>query len=197
MKRFTSWLKQLGPGKKVSLGIATLFVVGAASAQSSPPPAPTTPAPTKPASQQAPVITTKTEIETQPIPYTSTTVNDSTLASGTKKVTTTGVDGVKTLTYKVTYTDGKQTKKDLASSVDTTQPVTQVTTLGTYVAPAPKQSASASCDPNYSGACVPIASDVDCAGGSGNGPAYVSGPVRVIGTDIYGLDRDGDGVACE
>jgi hypothetical protein len=36
------------------------------------------------------------------------------------------------------------------------------------------------CDPNYS-PCVPIASDVDCAGGHGDGPAYVKGPVRVIG----------------
>jgi hypothetical protein len=53
------------------------------------------------------------------------------------------------------------------------------------------------CDPNYSGACVPIASDVDCAGGGGNGPAYVRGPVRVIGTDIYDLDRDNDGIGCE
>jgi hypothetical protein len=52
------------------------------------------------------------------------------------------------------------------------------------------------CDPNYSG-CVPIDSDVDCADGSGNGPSYVRGPVRVIGRDIYGLDRDGDGVGCE
>jgi hypothetical protein len=52
------------------------------------------------------------------------------------------------------------------------------------------------CDPNYSG-CVPIASDVDCAGGSGNGPAYVKGPVKVIGKDIYRLDRDGDGIGCE
>jgi len=52
------------------------------------------------------------------------------------------------------------------------------------------------CDPNYSG-CVPIASDVDCAGGAGNGPAYVTGPIRVIGTDIYHLDGNNDGVACE
>ncbi|RFC66728.1 MULTISPECIES: excalibur calcium-binding domain-containing protein [Mesorhizobium] len=56
--------------------------------------------------------------------------------------------------------------------------------------------AAQECDPNYD-PCVPVASDVDCAGGSGNGPAYVAGPVRVIGTDIYGLDRDGDGIACE
>ena len=52
------------------------------------------------------------------------------------------------------------------------------------------------CNPNYSG-CVPNASDVDCAGGSGNGPAYVRGPVTVIGADPYGLDRDGDGIGCE
>jgi hypothetical protein len=39
--------------------------------------------------------------------------------------------------------------------------------------------------------------DVDCAGGSGNGPAYVDGPVKVIGNDIYDLDRDGDGWGCE
>jgi hypothetical protein len=57
-------------------------------------------------------------------------------------------------------------------------------------------STSPQCDPNYSG-CVPIASDVDCAGGPGNGPAYTKGPVRVIGKDIYELDRDGDGVGCE
>jgi hypothetical protein len=62
-------------------------------------------------------------------------------------------------------------------------------------APAPVQG---NCDPNYSGACVPIASDVDCAGGSGNGPAYVQGPVRVGGSDIYGLDgNDNDGIGCE
>ena len=53
------------------------------------------------------------------------------------------------------------------------------------------------CDPNYEGACVPIASDVDCAGGSGNGPEYVRGPVYVVGSDIYGLDREGDGVGCD
>lgn len=67
--------------------------------------------------------------------------------------------------------------------------------------PAPVQPAApaapSGCDPNYAGACVPAASDVDCAGGSGNGPAYVRGPVRVVGSDIYGLDRDGDGVGCE
>jgi hypothetical protein len=53
------------------------------------------------------------------------------------------------------------------------------------------------CDPNYAGSCVPVASDVDCSAGSGNGPAYAHGPVTVVGTDIYGLDRDHDGIGCE
>jgi len=52
------------------------------------------------------------------------------------------------------------------------------------------------CNSNYSG-CVPNASDVDCAGGGGDGPAYVNGPVRVIGGDVYRLDRDGDGIGCD
>lgn len=62
--------------------------------------------------------------------------------------------------------------------------------------PAPRTTTRSGCNSNYSG-CVPNASDVDCAGGGGNGPEYVQGPIRVIGVDIYGLDRDGDGIACE
>lgn len=39
--------------------------------------------------------------------------------------------------------------------------------------------------------------DYDCAGGSGNGPNYVQGPVVVVGYDEFGLDRDNDGIGCE
>jgi hypothetical protein len=53
------------------------------------------------------------------------------------------------------------------------------------------------CDPNYAGACLdPSSADYDCAGGSGDGPDY-TGAVRVVGDDHFGLDRDGDGMACE
>jgi hypothetical protein len=45
--------------------------------------------------------------------------------------------------------------------------------------------------------CLTPGPDYDCAGGSGNGPRYVDGPVYVGGSDPYGLDSDGDGVACE
>lgn len=56
--------------------------------------------------------------------------------------------------------------------------------------------ARSGCDANYSG-CVPVARDVDCEGGNGNGPEYVAGPIRVLKDDVYDLDRDGDGLACE
>jgi len=95
----------------------------------------------------------------------------------------------------------------------TTPPTTSTTTTTTTVAtvapkpkpkpkpkprvapPPPAAPKPAGCHPSYT-PCVPIAEDVDCEGGSGNGPAYV-GPVRVIGPDEYDLDRDGDGEACE
>ncbi|NLE80548.1 MAG: hypothetical protein GX610_13360 [Rhodococcus sp.] len=57
--------------------------------------------------------------------------------------------------------------------------------------PPPAQNCHSSYDP-----CVPIASDVDCEGGNGNGPVY-TGPVRVTGPDEYGLDRNNDGFGCE
>ncbi|PXY21872.1 hypothetical protein BAY59_30915 [Prauserella coralliicola] len=63
--------------------------------------------------------------------------------------------------------------------------------------PAPEPGPGPDCHPSYEGACVPIAQDVDCEGGSGDGPAYVRGPVIVVGDDVYRLDRDGDGMACE
>jgi hypothetical protein len=63
----------------------------------------------------------------------------------------------------------------------------------------------ANCHPSYqggtdtkTGGCIRSGvGDYDCAGGSGNGPNYVRGPVYVVGPDVFDLDRDGDGVGCE
>lgn len=64
---------------------------------------------------------------------------------------------------------------------------------------APADAAKKRCHPNYKGACLkPNAGDYDCAGGSGNGPNYVRGPVRVVGgKDPFRLDADRDGLGCE
>lgn len=46
------------------------------------------------------------------------------------------------------------------------------------------------CHPEYKGACVPVDGDVDC-------PEIPADDFRSVGDDPYGLDRDGDGIACE
>jgi PASTA domain len=64
--------------------------------------------------------------------------------------------------------------------------------------PPPTTTPARNCDPSYPDACLdPGAADYDCAGGSGNGPQYVRGPIRVRPPDPFGLDRDGDGWGCE
>ena len=148
---------------------------------------PTTATPSASATDQ-PIVEKRTVTETQEVAFKTRTVKDSSLAEGSTGIRTEGVAGINTLTYEVTITDGVQTAKKLLRSKVTKQPVTKVVAVGTK--------AKRQCDSNYGG-CVPIASDVDCAGGSGNGPAYVSGPVKVIGADIYDLDRDGDGYGCD
>ena len=140
-------------------------------------------------SPSAPVVTKRTVKQTTSIPYGTREVDDDSLAEGKTKVRVKGVNGVRTITYEITLTDGRETGRKQVSSVVTKKPVTKVVAVGT-------KQAGNGCDPNYT-PCVPIASDVDCAGGSGNGPAYVEGPVQVIGSDTYELDRDGDGIACD
>jgi hypothetical protein len=64
--------------------------------------------------------------------------------------------------------------------------------------PPPTTTPARSCDPSYPDVCLdPNAVDYDCAGGSGNGPRYVDGPIRVRPPDPFDLDREGDGWGCE
>ncbi|GAA1598109.1 hypothetical protein GCM10009804_63290 [Kribbella hippodromi] len=142
---------------------------------------------------EEPVTTVKEVVEVRVIRFKTKMVTDSSLANGVKRVRTVGVDGARRLTYRVTYVDGVQTSKKLVRQEVAKEPRSQVNVVGTKVE---EPESSSGCDPNYSG-CVPIASDVDCAGGSGNGPEYVQGPIRVIGSDVYRLDADHDGIACE
>jgi hypothetical protein len=62
----------------------------------------------------------------------------------------------------------------------------------------PPPAAPSNCDSAYPDSCLRDGiGDYDCAGGSGNGPNYVSGPIRVLPPDPFKLDADGDGVGCE
>lgn len=199
-----SWFTGLSTLGKIGI-ISTAVMVGGAS--SNPPETPETtnqdiistnavqePSVIKIAEPKTPVITNKTETETITIPFKEESVKTDNLAKGKTQIKTYGVNGEKAITYNITLIDGVEESRTSTEKV-TKEPINQVILIGTYVEPEPVVTTPSNCDPNYSG-CVPIASDVDCAGGSGDGPVYVTGPVQVIGRDIYGLDRDKDGWGC-
>jgi hypothetical protein len=131
------WWWGLGWLKKGLLGLGTLLVLVAGSSAAKPATITVTPTDDKTANTvNAPAITTKTVTATEVVPFTSTSISLDTMPQGTSKVTTAGVNGIKTDTYSVTYSNGQQTSKQLTKSAVTTPPITQVTTVGTYVAPA-------------------------------------------------------------
>lgn len=166
-------------------------------------PRPFAPAAEKPT--PTPTTSVREEVVTEVLPFAETTVDDPTMTRGQTAVRTEGANGERILTYRVTLVDGQEVGRELVSDVVTVPPTDRVVAVGTYdpppppraPEPAPIAQAGAGCDSNYADACVPVSSDVDCAGGSGDGPAYFDGVARVVGSDVYGLDRNGDGYACE
>ncbi|WP_082297942.1 MULTISPECIES: G5 domain-containing protein [unclassified Microbacterium] len=202
----------------IALGLAALLVTGGGIASASSGTAPTASEPqtfaavttSAPTPTPTPTPTTfETATEEVPVPFTATTVDDPQLDQGATALVAAGVNGVKVITYRLTLIDGVEVSREVVSEAISVQPVNEVTAIGSkapapVAAPAPApapvplvQQGGGGCDSNYTGACVPISSDVDCAGGSGDGPGYVQGPVQVVGSDIYDLDRDGDGIACD
>lgn len=158
--------------------------------------------PTPPETQPptpTPIVKETIVEERSPIAYGSSNVDDPNLDVGTTAVVTAGVNGEKVTRIRVTTVDGVETAREVIGEIMAVTPIDEVIAIGSRQpapppAPAP---ADGGCDSNYDGACVPIASDVDCSGGSGNGPEYVDGPVWIVGSDVYDLDRDGDGIACD
>ncbi|GGO71418.1 hypothetical protein GCM10012276_12340 [Nocardioides deserti] len=154
---------------------------------------------TQPSTQPpAPVVTHKTVRVRERIPFGQQVRRTDQLDRGERRIGQPGRAGTRVRVVRVTLEDGVEVAREIRRTFVARRPAPRVTLLGTYVAPPPPvaPAASSGCDPNYSG-CVPVASDVDCAGGSGNGPAYASGVVQVLGYDIYDLDADGDGYGCD
>lgn len=192
------WFKGLSALGKTGV-VTSALVAGSVAASPSPPPEPPAPETQQSSIQSEPqdVVETETATETEEIAFSTKEVESANLPDGETQITQNGVAGERTIIYEITYTNGTETGRKKISEEVTKQPIDKITTVGTYVAPAPEPEPASNCDPNYTGGCVPIASDVDCGGGSGNGPAYFYGTARVVGYDKYGLDRDNDGLACE
>ena len=73
---------------------------------------------------------------TEPVAYTETTEKDSSLYQGEKEIKTAGVNGVRTVVSRQKLVDGKTDSSEVVSNTVTTQPVNQVTRVGTKKKPA-------------------------------------------------------------
>ena len=75
--------------------------------------------------------TVKRITENVEIKYTNTKQNEVNMLRGTSKVTQNGVNGVKTITYNITYdSTGKEIKREKVSENITKQPINQITKVG-------------------------------------------------------------------
>jgi hypothetical protein len=174
--------------------LSALVLAGCAAEDASSSPGPSSTAASKPGPRTK--TTYKTVRVKKPIPFSRDTVKTSSLDKGETSIDQQGRPGVRVRVVRVAIKNGVEVGREVVRTFVNREPNTQVKLVGTHVDPKPKPAAS-NCDSNYAGACVPIASDVDCAGGSGDGPAYVQGPVRVVGDDHYDLNRDSDDIACD
>ncbi len=132
---------------------------------------------------------TKTETKTEIIPFELVEQTDPTLPQGETRVIVEGVSGVRTITFQVTYVQGKETKREQVKSEITKEPITEVVKIGTYVAPpppAPEPTPAPQASANvYYRNC-------SAARAAGAAPVYAGEP----GYASH-LDRDNDGVGCE
>ncbi|GGF36316.1 hypothetical protein GCM10011519_07270 [Marmoricola endophyticus] len=105
---------------------------------------------------------------------------------------------VRVVTARRTSGQDRRVLSQVPSSTDRALPGSVVKlVVADVVVPKPKpQPPAQNCTTGYDPCLTPM-SDYDCAGGSGDGPGYVDGPVIISGSDPYELDNDGDGVACE
>ncbi|SDF27383.1 Uncharacterized conserved protein YabE, contains G5 and tandem DUF348 domains [Blastococcus aurantiacus] len=75
--------------------------------------------------------------ETVPVPHEVVETQDPEAFVGDRDVTTEGVDGEKTITYRVTITDGVETARETLDTTVGREPVTEQVAVGTKARPAP------------------------------------------------------------
>ena len=103
------------------------------------PETPETPVEPKPETPEVPetpetpddVVVVEDVLETEVIKFESETVENPELAEGVKRVAQEGKDGVLTITFKVTTTNGEVTSKDEVKREVTTKPVNEIIEIGT------------------------------------------------------------------
>ncbi|WP_433792118.1 G5 domain-containing protein [Actinoplanes sp. CA-252034] len=115
----------------------------------------------------APVVTTRTDVETRAVPFDTQVVRDPSMLRGTRRVTTRGAAGERTLRYLVTLTDGKPSSRRLLSSAVTREPRNRVVTVGSARPVEP----DVECD-QFLGICLPFGrTAMACPAGGADDPA--------------------------
>ncbi|MDQ8764183.1 G5 domain-containing protein [Streptococcus ruminantium] len=85
----------------------------------------------------SPVVTTEEVSETKPVPFETIRKNDPNLEAGKEVVATEGKEGVRTIVYTVTKTDGVETSRVVKSDSVTTPAVNKVIKVGTKTTTSP------------------------------------------------------------
>jgi len=87
----------------------------------------------------------------------------------------------------------QQQNVDSIESNRTQNTSSQIIPIQPFIAP---NSRVRTCHPSYSGCLEAYAGDYDCEGKNENGPNY-TGKVQVLGPDVFYLDKDKNGWACD
>ena len=85
----------------------------------------------------APVVTTKEETKTEEVAFQTKEVTNPDLPEGSRQVKAAGKKGVRTIVETVTYTDGKETGREVKSNTITTPAVDEIVEVGTKKVVAP------------------------------------------------------------
>lgn len=173
MNKLKTWFHSLSlTGKVATVATAAILsfgVIGAAAQSGS---NTSIPAPTVKTIQQTPKVEVKAVTTTEAIPFTSSTVDDSSLAQGTTLTRTQGVNGLLAHTYQVTYTDGIETSRNAPVDTVTTSAINEVIVNGTK-APAPicgngtyvNSAGNTVCSP-YASNSAPAGASAQCSDGT-------------------------------
>ncbi|MBP3816405.1 MAG: G5 domain-containing protein [Firmicutes bacterium] len=112
-------------------------------------------------------VKTETVTEKEVVEYEVTYEYDGSKSKGVEETLTAGQNGEKEVTYKVTYIDGKEDKREVVEEKVTKEPVNAVVSIGTYEAPAASSSSSSSS--STGGRTVVSRKDYPDCDGSGHG----------------------------
>ena len=130
--------------------------------------------------------------------YSTVEKKDNSIPAGKREITQAGKKGERTVTYEVTYENGKEKSRKQISEKVTIAPVDEIVIVGTQVAasssptsPAATSSGSGPTQPTSNGSSVYYANCTEVRN-AGAAPIYRGQPGY-----RSALDRDGDGVACE